>query len=412
MLKWILIGSFILNKAYEGYLKYLDNSYLEKEPPENVRDVYDKEEYKKWLSYEKEGGRVDLISDIVDSAFVLIILIFNIHSLVFSLFAGFSIYLQYLFTLAVFTVISMIVSVPFDHYDTFVIEEKYGMNKTTKKTFVLDVIKEAVLSLIVSYGLLMLIMILFERFGNRGIILAIIAVIALSLVISLIVMPIMRIFNKFEPLEDGELKDGLLALCEKYGIRVKKICVKDASRRTTKANAFCTGLTKKKTISLDDNLVNDYATDQIIAVFAHEFAHARYNHQIKTLPFAFLRTVISVVALGILMNFSEPFTAFGFSGVNYYFAFLLISLISWPVSTVFDLISNHISRKHEYQADGFAASEGYGTALIEALKKLSKDSLTDLNPHPLVVKMLYSHPTLSQRIDAIEKIKADPIYGK
>ena len=411
MLKWILIGSFILNKAYEGYLKYLDNSYLEKEPPENVRDVYDKEEYKKWLSYEKEGGRVDLINDIVDSALVLIILIFNIHSFVFSLFAGFNIYLQYLFTLAVFTVISMIVSVPFDHYDTFVIEEKYGMNKTTKKTFVLDVIKEVVLSLIVSYGLLMLIMFLFERFGNRGIILAILAVIALSIVISLIVMPIMRIFNKFEPLEDGELKDGLLALCEKYGIRVKKICVKDASRRTTKANAFCTGLTKKKTISLDDNLVNDYTTDQIIAVFAHEFAHARYNHQIKTLPFAFLRTVISVSTLGILMNFSEPFTAFGFLDVNYYFAFLLINLISWPVSTVFDLISNHISRKHEYQADGFAAKEGYGIALIEALKKLSKDSLTDLNPHPLVVKMLYSHPTLSQRIDAIEKIETEAANG-
>lgn len=411
MLKWILIGSFILNKAYEGYLKYLDNSYLEKEPPENVRDVYDKEEYKKWLSYEKEGGRVDLINDIVDSALVLIILIFNIHSFVFSLFAGFNIYLQYLFTLAVFTVISMIVSVPFDHYDTFVIEEKYGMNKTTKKTFVLDVIKEAILSLIVSYGLLMLIMFLFERFGNRGIILAILAVIALSIVISLIVMPIMRIFNKFEPLEDGELKDGLLALCEKYDIRVKKICVKDASRRTTKANAFCTGLTKKKTISLDDNLVNDYTTDQIIAVFAHEFAHARYNHQIKTLPFAFLLTVISVAALGILVNFSEPFTAFGFSDVNYYFAFLLISLISWPVSTVFDLISNRISRKHEYQADGFAAKEGYGIALIEALKKLSKDSLTDLNPHPLVVKMLYSHPTLSQRIDAIEKIETEAANG-
>ena len=157
--------------------------------------MYDKEEYKRWLSYEKEGGRVDLINDIVDSALVLMILIFNLHSFVFSMFEGFNIYLQYLFTLAVFTVISMIVSVPFDHYDTFVIEEKYGMNKTTKKTFVLDVIKEAVLSLIVSYGLLMLIMFLFERFGNRGIILAIIAVIALSLVISLIVMPIMRIFK-------------------------------------------------------------------------------------------------------------------------------------------------------------------------------------------------------------------------
>lgn len=401
MLKLILIGSFILNKLYDGYLKYLDNSYLEKEPPENVKDVYDENEYKKWLSYQKEGGRIDLVSDIVDSILVLLILIFNIHSRVFLLFSGFNVYLQYLFTLIVFSIISAIVSIPFDHYDTFVIEEKYGMNKTTEKTFVLDQIKELFLSLILSYGLLILIMFLFERFGNKGVIFAIIAVIAISVLISLIVIPIMRIFNKFDPLGEGELKEGLLALCEKYGVKVKKICVRDASRRTTKANAFCTGFTKKKTISLDDNLVNDYTTDQIVAVFAHEFAHARYNHQLKSMPFAFVRIVIMIAALGILMNYPQPFTAFGFEDVNYYFAFNLMGLISWPVSTVFDLISNHLSRKHEYQADRFAASEGYGMSLIESLKKLSRDSLTDLNPHPWVVRLTYSHPTLSQRIDAI-----------
>ena len=404
MLKLILTGSFILSKLYGGWLEFLDNSYLEKDPPDNVKDVYDEEEYRKWLSYQKECGRVDFIKDIADSVIVLFILTFNVHSKVFMLFSGFNIYLQYLFTIIVFGLIALIISIPFDRYDTFVIEEKYGMNKTTVKTFVLDIIKESMLSLGVSYGLLMLIRFLFERFGNKGIILTIIAVIALSIIISLIVMPIMRIFNKFETLEDGELKEGLLGLCKKYGIKVKRICVKDASRRTTKANAFCTGLTKKKTISLDDNLVNDYTTEQIIAVFAHEFAHAKYNHTLKSLPFAILRTVISIAALGILMNFIEPFAAFGFSEVNYYFAFTLISLISWPVSTVFDLISNNLSRKYEYQADEFAAREGYGAALIDALKKLCKDSLTDLNPHPIVVKLTYSHPTLSQRIDAVNRI--------
>ena len=155
---------------------------------------------------------------------------------------------------------------------------------------------------------------------------------------------------------------------------------------------------------MDDNLVNEYTTDQIVAVFAHEFAHARYNHQIKSMPFAFLRTVISIAALGILVNFTQPFTAFGFREVNFFFAFSLISIISWPVSAIFDLISNHLSRKYEYQADEFAAKEGYGTSLIDALKKLCRDSLTDLNPHPLVVKLTYSHPTLSQRIDAINRI--------
>ena len=146
MLKFVLIVSFILSKLYGGYLKYLDNSYLEKEPPENVKDVYDADEYKKWLSYQKEGGRLDLISDIVDSVVVLMILIFNIHSWVFELFSGFNLYLQYLFTIIVFGLVSLIVSIPFDHYDIFVIEEKYGMNKTTEKTFVLDKIKETILS--------------------------------------------------------------------------------------------------------------------------------------------------------------------------------------------------------------------------------------------------------------------------
>ena len=123
VLKLVLIGSFVLNKLYGGFLKYLDNSYLEKEPPENVRDVYDEEEYKKWLSYEKEGGRVDLLSDIVDSVVVFFILVFNVHSRVFSLFSGFNVYLGYLFTIIVFGLISLVVSIPFDHYDTFVIEE-------------------------------------------------------------------------------------------------------------------------------------------------------------------------------------------------------------------------------------------------------------------------------------------------
>lgn len=230
------------------------------------------------------------------------------------------------------------------------------------------------------------------------------AVLAIIVVVMLIIVPLMRIFNKFDPLEEGELKDKLLALCDKYGIRVRKIVVKDASRRTTTSNAFCTGIGNRKTISLDDNLINSYSTDEITAVFAHEFAHAKYRHTIKSLPFSLLSIVVLFTSLAIVLNITDIYTAFGFEDVNFYFATLISGVIIWPLSEVMDIIGNHLSRKHEYQADAIAAKEGYGPDLISALKRLNKESLSGINPHPAMVVLSYSHPTLSQRIDAIEKI--------
>ena len=247
-------------------------------------------------------------------------------------------------------------------------------------------------------------MLLYNRFGNFGIIWICLAIVAISLLISAFAMKFLSIFNKFTPLEDGELKTKLLDLCGKYGIKVKKIVVKDASRRTTTANAFCTGLGNTKTISLDDNLIKDYTTDQIVAVFAHEFAHAKFKHMFKSLPFGILRTVLTISALGVLFNISSLYTDFGFTELNYMMAVQCLSYFIWPFSTLLDLVSNKISRDHEYQADAFAAKEGYGEDLISCLKKLCKESLSNINPHPWIVKMDYSHPTLSQRIDAIRKV--------
>ena len=154
---------------------------------------------------------------------------------------------------------------------------------------------------------------------------------------------------------------------------------------------------------VDDNLVNNFSTEQIVSVFAHEFGHAKHKHTVKSVWFAFFRIIILIAALGVILNFPIFCTTFGFEEVNYYFAFTVLTTISWPVSRVFDLISNSISRKFEYEADSFASKEGYGDALISSLKKLSQDSLTNLNPHPFVVKMEHSHPTLSQRISSIQK---------
>lgn len=399
----ILIFSFLLYHAFEWYLDYLDTKHMNAEIPENVRDVYNEEEYRKWVSYHKENMRFSLAESLVSFLAGLLMLVFNFYALVFSAFSGRSLYLQYFLMILLLAVIETVIAIPFRYYETFVIEEKYGMNKTSKKTFVLDTLKKWVIGVVLEYGLVVLIMFLYERFGDPGIVLICAAFILISLLVSLIVVPLMRIFNKFAPLEDEELRQQLLVLCEKYGIEVKKIVIRDASRRTTRANAFCTGLTKKKTISLDDNLVKDYENDQIVAVFAHEFAHAKFSHILKSMPFSLAQTVLTIAMLGVVFHITPAFTAFGFDGLNYYFALSLLTLFTWPLAQVLALVANRISRRHEYEADAFAAREGYGEALISALKKLNKDSLSNLNPHPLIVDLEYSHPTLSQRIEAIRE---------
>ena len=402
MLKWLLIASYLLKHAYDALIDHINDRHLEKPLPENVRDVYDEEEYAKWQSYHRENSRLGLIEDSVSLVITLALLVFNLLPAIFNSLSGMNIWLQYLSFMILTALITFPVETVFSYYDTFVIEEKYGMNKTTKRTFFLDTLKKFAIAVVLGYAVLAVVMFFFERYGNAAILLASAVIILLSLLMALLIMPLMRIFNKFTPLEEGELKDRLTSLCDKYGIEIKKIVVMDASRRTTRANAFCTGITKKKTISLDDNLVNGYSPEQITAVFAHEFAHARGKHTLKSIPFGIFRTILSVAVYGILLNFPVFFHAFGFSDINYLFVGMLSSMISWPVSELLDLVSNTISRNHEYEADAFAAKEGYGEDLISALKKLSKESLSSINPHPLVVALQYSHPTLSQRIDAIQ----------
>ena len=400
-IKIILILSYIVSHLFDWFLDYLDTKHMNAEIPENVRDVYNEAEYRKWIAYHKENKRFALAESFVSFMTGLLMLIFNFHAFSFFLFEGSRLYLQYFCMILLISSVETVTGIPFRYYDTFVIEEKYGMNRTTRKTFIFDTIKQWLISIIVEYGLIVLIMFLYEKFGDPGIALICLAVILISVLISLIVIPLMRVFNKFVPLEDEELKSDLLSLCKKYGVQVKKIVVRDASRRTTRANAFCTGLTRRKTISLDDNLVKDYSNEQIVAVFAHEFAHAKYSHILKSLPFSIAQTVLMIAMLGVIFHIPSAFTAFGFRGINYVFAMTVLSLFTWPVSKILMIISNRISRRHEYEADAFAAKEGYGEALILALKKLSKDALSNLNPHPLIVKLEYSHPTISQRIDAI-----------
>lgn len=403
MVKRVVIAMFILEELYSLILIHLRNKAAERPLPEAVSDVYDSGRYSLFSAYRKENVKIDFLSSVVSLLVSLLLLVTNLHAAVFNAFGGMNIYLRYFLMITVFVVITQIIELPFSYYEIFTIEEKYGMNKMTKKTFFLDKVKACILAVILYTLIVFLMVFLFARFTVMALLWMSAAVIVLGIAANALIMPLMRLFNKFTPLEEGELRTKLTALCTKYNVKVKRIVVRDASRRTTKANAFCSGM-KKKTISIDDNLINNFTTDEIVAVFAHEFAHAKYRHGLKSLPFSFAAAVLIVSAVGAILSLTPLFTAFGFEEPNYFFALtVLLSALIWPLFIPVETLTSTISRKHEYEADAFAAEEGWGEALISALKRLVKESLADVNPHPWIVLTSCSHPTLAERIDSIRK---------
>ncbi len=405
MSKAVVIILFITKELYSFFLISLSKKAVKLPLPEEVRDVYDEERYRLFKSYKKENIKLGIISSITSLLVSLILLAADVYAAVFTLFDGLNIYLSYFLFILIVTAVSEVIEIPFSYYNTFVIEEKYGMNRTTKKTFALDKVKSYIILTLLFSLIVFALIFFFSRYGILAIIWTCIFFISFSLLISALSLPLMKLFNKFNSLEDGELKTKLLSLCTKYNVKVKRIVVRDASRRTTTSNAFCSGL-KEKTISIDDNLIENFSTDEIVAVFAHEFAHAKYKHILKSMPFTFLTTLILIAALGLMLEYPALYTSFGFDGVNYLFAVLTVPYIIWPLSILLGALSNSISRKHEYEADAFAAREGYGEALISALKRLMNESLSEINPHPWIIVTEYSHPTLSQRIRSIRRHEA------
>ncbi len=402
MLKWLVIGMYALHIAYKAYLDHLRDVAARAKLPECVNDVYDENEYKRWQEYHTDHRKLNTIKTVVFAAINVILLAFNVYSLVFNALACGTI-VKYILMALIFEGFSTIVYLPFDYYATFTIEAKYEMNKSTKRTFYADTVKSFAGSYLLMCVLMFIIMFAYEKFANVGILIACGGITLFMLIIQSCSFLFLRMFNKFTPLEEGSLRTRLTDLCEKYGATVKDISVMDMSRRTTKANAFCSGLGKRKRIALADNLIERYTEDQIVAVFAHEFGHARYRHIPKLLLGNIIRINVMILMYAIILNLPVLFEAFGFDGLNYYFLFTL-ELIFWPISEVFDVIINYFSRRYEYQADAMAAREGYGEDIISSLKQLHRDSLSDLNPHPFIILVSHNHPSLVQRIEAIRKI--------
>ncbi|MBQ6645856.1 MAG: M48 family metallopeptidase [Clostridia bacterium] len=391
--------------AYQLCLRAIEWKSFSNPIPENVSDIYDAETYARWRRYSAEKHKWSLLRSLVGFAALFILILTNAYAAFAGLF-GQNIY-SCAFAVALLSVLTdTLLGCPFDYIDTMVVEQKYGFNNTTKKTFIADEIKQFIISLLITVGLTMLLASLHRWLGDYLVLAFAVVLFVIIMLISCLFPFLSKIFNKFTPLEEGELKQKLSALLEKNGYKVRAIQIMDASRRSNKSNAYFTGFGKTKTIVLYDTLVNTSTPDEICAVFAHEMGHGLHKDTLKNQIMSFIQTALIAVAAYLTVKYPQIYRSFGFEGVNYGFALILVMEIEMSViAPLLNLFTAWRSRKAEYRADAQAASEGYGNALISALKKLAKQNYAHLAPSPIIVKLQYDHPTLSQRIEALDKLK-------
>ncbi len=403
--KIAVIVAVVVAWLWELYLLWLSLRSKNNPIPACVADVYDEETYRTRLLYSAEKNRFSMLRATAGFVIEIVLLACNVYAAFAGLFSE-NQWTQ-MFAVLLLSAIASLAAIPFQYYDTMKIEGRYGFNRTTVKTFVFDRIKEFVLQLALMIGLGSMLFGLHKSFGD-WLILVFAAFATLFMLFIAFLYPFFsKLFNKFKPLEDGELKEKLTALLEKNGYRVRAINVMDASRRSTKANAYFAGFGKMKTIVLYDTLVESMTPDEIVAVFAHELGHGLHKDTLKNQ----LLTFFEMLLLGFLawgtLKILPLFSAFGFRDINYGFALIVIMNAEFALlSPLFGLITNWLSRRAEYRADAHAVKEGYGENLISALKKLARQNYSDLSPSPILVALTYSHPTLAQRIDAVRKLES------
>ena len=402
MTKWLIILVSLIGGLYGIILNIVQHRSASNPTPENLADVYDAETYIKWKKYSAEHSRLSIISSIITGIIMLALLITDAYAAFASLFPSDEV-VQILAVLLLEIAISTVVGTVESYISNMVIEQKYGFNKTTMKTFVADRIRSLILNLILSIALAYAVYGFYSLAGVWMIPIFAGAVFLFSLLISFLYPIFSRIGNKFVPLEEGELRESLMSLLTKHGYQVKAIEVMDASRRTTKLNAYFTGFGKMKTIVLYDNLVNAMSADEICAVFAHELGHGLN----KDVPKGQILNIGNMLLMGavayLAVSAPEMHTAFGFETINYGFAYLLMGIGLGIVQPFMGIIMNARSRAAEYRADRQAVAEGYGPAMITALKKLARENFAHLAPSKINVVLEYSHPPLADRIASVEK---------
>ncbi|MFL0353779.1 M48 family metallopeptidase [Xanthomarina sp. GH4-25] len=393
----ILIISFIIDKILDA----LNAKHFNDEVPQELQDVYDETEYKKSQSYKKTNYKFGLLTSTFSIALTLGFLFFDGFEYVDNIARSYSEnpILIALFFFGIIMIGSDIITTPFSYYKTFVIEEKFGFNKTTKKIFILDKIKGWLMLAIVGGGILALI-IWFYQFSGDNFWLYAWALMSLFTVIMNMFYArlIVPLFNKQTPLEAGDLRNKISTYAKTVGFKLDKIFVIDGSKRSTKANAYFSGFGSEKRVTLYDTLINDLEDEEIVAVLAHEVGHYKKKHIIFNLIASVLLTGLTLYILSIFISNPLLSNALGVEIPSFHIGLIAFGLLYAPISEITSLIMNWFSRTFEYQADNYAKNTYKAEPLITSLKKLSKNSLSNLTPHKAYVFMHYSHPTLLERV--------------
>ena len=398
-----LVGTFLI----ELMADILNLKAARADLPEEFDGVYDDEDYAKSQRYLRDATTLGLVTAAFDLAVLFLFWFlggFNtldlaVRGLGLSSVSTGIVYLGALF------VLQRLVTIPFDIYRVFVLEEAYGFNKTTPRTFVTDKVKSVFLAAVLGIPVIAAVLWFFENTGQAAWIWAWAGVTAFGLVLQYLAPSlIMPLFNKFTPLEEGELKSSIMDFARSVDFPLSGIFVIDGSRRSSRGNAFFTGFGKRKRIALLDTLIDNHTVRELVAVLAHEIGHYKKKHIIVSMCLSVLNMGAIFYLLSLVLNNRALFDAFFMDNVSVYASFLFFSLLYSPVEFLLSILLHALSRRHEFQADRYAVENcSDGGALADALKKLSRDNLTNLTPHPFYVTLNYSHPPVLQRIVAIRQ---------
>ncbi len=404
---YIIIAILVFDYLLERILDYLNSRLWSNQIPAELEGIYDNEKYRISQDYTRTNTRFSIYSDTVSFIAMLLMLFLGgfalLDSFVWSVSSN-----PIIMSLIFFGILGLaadLLGLPFSIYGTFVIEEKFGFNRTTVKTFILDKIKGLILAALIGGGLLSLVVWIFMETGPWFWLIAWGVITAFTLFMFMFYSNlIVPLFNKQKPLDEGALRDAIEAFSVKVGFKLKNIYVIDGSKRSSKANAYFTGLGAKKRIVLYDTLINDHTTEELVAVLAHEIGHYKKKHTLAGVITSIIQTGLMLFVLSLFINKPVLSEALGAVQPSFHMGLIVFGLLYSPFSLLLGMLTNTISRRNEYAADRYAGVNYDPAALSDALKKLSVNNLSNLRPHPVYVFFYYSHPPLLKRLSALKKI--------
>jgi STE24 endopeptidase len=399
-----ILALLVFNWLLSLIVETLNLRNLSTEIPEEFHGIYDDEKYAKSQRYLKDTTRFEQVQSNIMLPLTIAFILIGGFSWINNIAQGCTehMILQGLVFGGILVLLSQVIGLPFSIYSTFVIEEKYGFNKTTAKTFIIDLIKGLLLTILLGAPVFALVLWIFSSVANAWLW----AWGALSIIqlFILFIAPvaILPLFNKFTPLEDGELRSAIEQFSKEQNFTLSGIFKIDGSKRSTKSNAYFTGFGNTKRIALFDTLIENHTTEELIGVLAHEIGHCKRGHIKTTIIISMLSSLMMFFILSLFITKEGLYGAFGIEGTPLYAGLVFFGFLYAPISMILGLLGNILSRKHEFEADAFAAETTKAPGeMVTALKKLSVDNLSNLTPHPLKVFLEYSHPPMLERIKAL-----------